>query len=262
MIFHQPLNSSSNYNFNISNYADTQWQPHFHKNLELIYVIKGGVNATLNGVNYTLNEGDFGLCLPFDIHSYTPKENTKYWVLVFSEDFIRYSAKQLVKKAVGFPFRCDASVTNFILNRLINNPAPTILTLKSCLYALMEEFFANITLIAKTSNDRLTPHLIIDFIETNYHNNLSLSNLAKQFGYDYNYMSRYFHNTFNMSFTDFLNIYRLENAINLLENTNKSISSIALESGFQSIRSFNKSFKNNMKITPLQYRKERKASQK
>lgn len=255
MIFHQPLNSSSNYNFNTALYTDTPWQPHFHKNLELIYILSGSVDCTVNGVHYTLNEGDFGLCLPFDIHSYSPKENTNYWVLVFSKDYIRYSANQLLKKAEGFPFRCDASVTEFVKKRLINNPEPTVLTLKSCLYALIEEYIKKVPLIEKKSNDGLTPHLIIEYFEKNFKNNISLSDLAKQFGYDYNYMSRYFHNTFNMSFTDFINVYRIENAIRLLEDTNESISTVALESGFQSIRSFNKSFKKNMDITPLQYRK-------
>lgn len=256
MIFHQPFNSFSNYHCNIAFYTDTPWQSHFHKNFELIFVVSGSVDSTVNGLHYTLHQGDFGLCLPYDIHSYTPAQNTVYWVLVFSEDYIRYSSNQFSKKkATGFSFHCDDAVTVFFTQRLLHNANPTVLTVKSCLYAILEEYFKSIPLVEKTSSDRLTQPFIIEYIEQNHKNKLTLSDLAKQLGYDYSYMSRYFHNTFNLSFTEFVNIYRMENALRLLEDTNESMTTVALESGFQSIRSFNNLFQKNMGITPLQYRK-------
>ena len=88
MIFHQPYNSLTNHNFNAVFYKDTVWGTHFHRNLELIYVIEGKVDCTLNGVEYTLSGDEFGLCLPYDIHSYYPHSDTMYWILVFSEDFV------------------------------------------------------------------------------------------------------------------------------------------------------------------------------
>lgn len=68
-------------------------------------------------------------------------------------------------------------------------------------------------------------------------------------------MSIYFHSTFNISFTNFLNIYRLETAVKLLEETDKKITDIALESGFQSVRSFNNSFRLKFGISPSEYKK-------
>lgn len=58
-----------------------------------------------------------------------------------------------------------------------------------------------------------------------------------------------------MSFTNFLNIYRLETAIRLLEETDKKITDIALESGFQSVRSFNNSFNLKFGISPREYKR-------
>jgi AraC-like DNA-binding protein len=58
-----------------------------------------------------------------------------------------------------------------------------------------------------------------------------------------------------MSFTNFVNLYRLEAALELLENSNASILDIALSSGFQSVRNFNDFFRKNLNITPSQYRK-------
>ena len=60
MIFHQPHNSKSNYNYNAVFYTKEKWDPHFHKNLELIYVIKGAVVCSVGSKTETLSEGDFG----------------------------------------------------------------------------------------------------------------------------------------------------------------------------------------------------------
>ncbi len=256
MILHQATNSLSNYNYNAFFYTDKIWEHHFHKNLELIYVIKGAVNCTVNNTKYRLTSRDFGLCLPYDIHRYEPEIDTLYWVLVFSEDYIRYLSKQLSNKTgKGFQFRCKNAVEDFVKLQLINNTTPTTLQLKSSLYAVLEEYLNSTKLIDKSVNESRIATVVSDYVIKHHTQKLTLSDLAKKFGYDYNYMSRCFHNTFNMTFSDFLNIHRLETAISLLENTDEAIISIAFKSGFQSLRTFNDFFKKNTNLSPSQYRK-------
>ncbi len=256
MLFHQSANSSSNFNYNIEVYENDIWEHHFHKNLELIYVLNGTVECTVNDKVYGLNKGEFGLCLPYDIHSYIPKENTKYWVLVFSEDFVRYFSKKIVNKtAKGYSFCLKGEVKDYIIARLINNDNPTVFTLKSCLYAICEEYLLSVTLEDKNRNHLESVSRIVDFIAENHTQKITLSDVARELGYDYNYMSRHFKNIFNISFTDFINMYRLETAIKLLDETDNNITEIALESGFQSVRSFHSFFKKTMGISPTEYKK-------
>lgn len=255
MIFHQSHNSLSNYNYNTNIYTDEIWDYHFHKNLELIHVTQGAVNCTVNNTSYRLTTGDFGLCLPYDIHRYVPDADTVYWVLVFSEDYIRYLSKQLSgKTGDGFVFRCRATVENFVNEQLINI-TPTTLSLKSALYAVLEEYLRSIKLGDKSTKETRIVAQISDYVMEHHTQKLTLSDLAKKLGYDYNYMSRYFHNAFNMTFSDFVNIYRMETATGLLEDTDESITSIALKSGFQSVRAFNNFFKKSTGQSPTQYRK-------
>lgn len=256
MIFHQPHNSLSNYNYNAVFYTDKIWNFHFHKNLELIFVIEGSVRCTINDVEYTLSVGDFGLCLPYDIHSYEPSENTLYWVLVFSEDYVRSVSKDLSGKiSNGFSFRCNKTVEDYIKKQLIFNKTLSTLTLKSCLYAVCEQYLSNVQLVKQDKKKYEIVSSIADYISQNHINKISLSDIASRLGYDYNYMSRYFRKIFNMSFTDFVNIYRLETAIQLLEDTEKSIADIAFESGFQSVRNFNNFFKTSTGKSPTEYKK-------
>lgn len=256
MLFHQPFNSKDNYNYNIRFHSNTAFDYHFHKNLELVYVVKGSLDCTINNKNDILNEGDFALCLSYEIHKYTPRGDTEYWVLVFSEDFVKMFANQTRGK-VGehFKFRCEDDVENYIKVRLIYNNDLTVYGLKAALYAVCEQYLSNIKLIDKDIGCNSLVLQITDYIQTNYQKNISLSDLAKALGYDYHYLSRYFNGIFNMSFTDFINLYRMQHATELLNETNKSVTEIALESGFQSTRSFNHFFKKSTGTTPSAYKK-------
>ena len=256
MFFHQLSNSITNYSFNTAVYSDTVWENHFHKNLELIYVIKGSVKCTLNNVFCKLAEGEFGLCLPYDIHSYVPEKDSMYWILVFSGDFVHSFSKEISGKT-GEKLRFEVSdpVRTYVKCRLIENENLTTYTLKSCLYGLCEEYLSSVRLVEKDGKKAEIISLIADFVSEKHTENISLRDVANAFSYDYNYMSRCFKNIFNMSFTHFVNMYRLETAIELLENTDGDITDIALGSGFQSVRNFNDYFKKSLNMTPSEYRK-------
>ena len=256
MILHQADNSLANYHYNICTYTDRVWDDHFHRNLEVIYVLHGAVLCTVNKTTYRLETNDFGLCLPYDTHSYKPEPDTRYWVLVFSADYVRLFTKQISgKSANGFRFQCSAAVTRYIHEQLITAPSPTLFTLKSCLYAICEAYLDTVLLSEKDRGHEDLRVRIFDYILENHTRQFSLTDIARQLGYDYHYMSRYFRKIFNMPFRDFVNIYRLETAIRLLEDTDNTITEITYESGFQSVRSFNYFFKNQLGISPTQYRK-------
>lgn len=255
MIFHQLSNSKTNYNYNAVFYKDQFWDYHFHRNFELICVLKGSVICTINDVEYTLSEGEFGLCLPYDIHKYAPNKNSEYWVMVFSEEFVRYFAQKINgKSGNGFVFKLDDNEKAYFTDKLIYCDSPTPMLMKSCLYLICEEYIKQIPLVDKRQSEVKIMPILADYIKEHHAKNITLTDIAKKLGYDYNYMSRYFKKVFNMTFSDFVNIYRLETAIKLLEETNKSITDIVYESGFQSIRTFNSFFKNKMGMSPTQYK--------
>ena len=102
---------------------------------------------------------------------------------------------------------------------------------------------------------------IFSFIEKNFNSNCSLEELAKITGYDYTYLSRYFKNVTNISFNSYVNNFRLNHACYLLNNTNESIMNCALNSGYNSIRTFNRNFKETLGMTPEEFRLKNKANQ-
>lgn len=244
-----------NYNYNARIYTDEIWQQHFHKNLELIYVLSGSVRCEVNNRAYNLSSGDFGLCLPYDVHAYMPGKDAKYYVLVFSADYVRLFEKQIKgKSADGFSFVPDEAVKNLVDGRLVSDKSPSVLMLKSCLYALCDEFLKSVSL-SENKDRKQSIIAITDYLSKNHTRDIGLNDIAKLLGYDYHYVSRYFHSVFDMSFAELLGAYRLETAIKLMDETDKKIADIAFESGFGSIRSFNYTFKKHFGISPNEYRK-------
>ena len=100
-----------------------------------------------------------------------------------------------------------------------------------------------------------TVSVIVDFISENYTRSITLTDLAARLNYDYHYVSRLFRSLFHIPFIQFLNIFRLERAAELLLNDEKRIVDVALESGFQSTRTFNERFKAHYGVTPSEYRR-------
>lgn len=96
--------------------------------------------------------------------------------------------------------------------------------------------------------------LLIDYIESNYNENLSLDFLSEKFFISKYQICRDVKRKTGKSFTDFLTNLRLSEACNLLSNTNMSITEIAYTVGFNSPSYFSVMFKSYTNLSPTQYR--------
>ena len=96
---------------------------------------------------------------------------------------------------------------------------------------------------------------VISYLSKHYAENLVLSEVAKEFGYNTKYLSHALHSLTGINFRRLLNVYRVNHAKALLKNDkNKSIAYVAEESGFGALNTFNREFKNLVGLTPREYR--------
>lgn len=257
MIFYQPTNSLGNYNYNGIKYKNANWKPHFHKNHELVYCIEGKVECTVNGNAVVLEKGDFALFLSNEIHSIISVDESLCWVGVFSEDHVNSFSRAVHEKTGDkFVFRCSESVENFICDNLVfQNQQPDKYIMKSCFYAVCSEYLKSVTLVDRVQKSDMLMKSIQEYINENYTENIDLHTMSETLGYNYHYLSKVFRKMFLMSFPEFLNSYRADNAIRMLQETDIDIATICYDSGFQSIRSFNEYFKKYTGLTPKEFRK-------
>ena len=110
--------------------------------------------------------------------------------------------------------------------------------------------------------DRLDQHLsevhmvqlINRYMLDHYDENISLEQIAAQFGYETGYFSKLMKRFLGASFIQYRNWIRVEIALVFLRKTNRSITDVANYSGFSTVRNFNQVFLKITGFTPTQVR--------
>lgn len=254
MVVYQRHNSGGSHNYNAFFYENCDWYPHFHKNFELAYVLEGSVELTQNATPVLLEQGSFALTPPHVIHSYHTPHTSRVWIAVFSADFVPDFAKQLEQKtAKPQGFSCEPTVLDFLMQHLITDARQDVLMLKSALYAVCSAFLHHVQLMERISDNGFSQQAIA-YVSQHFQSDISLQSLADRFGYEYHYASRQFHQQFHMNFKQFLNMFRTEFAREQLLQTDLSVTQIALISGFQNSRTFNRVFLEQTGMTPSHFR--------
>lgn len=98
---------------------------------------------------------------------------------------------------------------------------------------------------------------IADYLSEHYRDDIDLDFLAKKFFLSKYYLCRTFHEVTGYNIREYINIYRIRAAKQLLEESDESIDSVASKVGYHSSTHFEKIFKSYMNISPLKYRKQR-----
>ncbi|MCP4131079.1 MAG: helix-turn-helix transcriptional regulator [bacterium] len=95
---------------------------------------------------------------------------------------------------------------------------------------------------------------VIDFVNENYTSDLAREGLAAAIDMNPNYMSRLFKTYTGKKISEYINELRVREAARMLKETDERIIDIALSVGFESLTTFNRSFKNIIGRTPTEYR--------
>ena len=259
MFVHQSDNSQGKYMYNSHIFHRVHWPAHFHRSLEFVYLFQGSFTAVIDGQVTILEPGDFLLCLSNQVHDYTAAPGSRFWIGVFSGDYVP-EFEAAIKGKVGKTcrFRCDDTILAFLEKHILldfQSPIPPFHRLSAALNLLCGEYLQSVELVERDNSEYSLMNDICDYILSNFRNKLTLKDVAIALGYDYYYFSRLFRQTFGICFVDYLNACRCNAASNALRDTDKTITAIALDSGFQSVRTFNDVFLKSMGTSPAQFRK-------
>jgi len=113
---------------------------------------------------------------------------------------------------------------------------------------------ANYSLIDTTGFSEVVIN-IIDYIEKNYMNHVSLEAIAVHVGYNRNYICSVFKREVNITIVEYLNFVRIRNACTNLSYFDGDINQICTRVGFSNINHFNRTFKKLVSIPPGKFRK-------
>ena len=99
---------------------------------------------------------------------------------------------------------------------------------------------------------------IAEYLERNMEEDISLEQLARDFNYNPNYLSRMFKKQFGKTYTEYVIDKKLERCKELLSQTDLSINEISVRMGYNSPQNFIRVFKKYTLLTPGQYRSRQK----
>lgn len=224
---------------------------HFHEAFEIIFVADGNLLVTIDDADYELKADDLAFIFPNQMHSFESRGYSHLVFLLFPPDVIPEFYNNYYNKLPKSNVITWHSVPHDSL--VFNNVYET----KSFLYrmcGLLVEHTDFIIRSASANHNNLL-HLILNYIYEHYNETCSLSQVSKNLGYDYYYLSRFFSDNLGISFSEYLNRYRISQACLMLINDTKSISSIATMCGYDNIRTFNRNFFKHTNTTPTEYKR-------
>ena len=244
-------------------------ETHFHKNLEILYVLDGAAEIQIETEKYELKKGEFLLVNANKRHSLAETDG-ELLIAGFRINFTKL-AEYLGTNQILFWCNSGADkneayeplkqVLNRILNRFYDRENEGALYLNSIYYEalyLLTSYFRikadDSRLKGKGAPDNSRVFEIQNYVQANYQKQISLNDLAKKLYLSNAYLSKYIKKRFGLSFLEYVNNIRLFHAVDDLLYTEKKITRIALDNGFPTTASFNKAFRDIYNMTPSAYR--------
>ncbi len=250
---------------------------HWHGDIEIIFVNYGNCYYIVNSKKLLLEEGDILVITPSVLHSFYQNGNNTFLgdTYVFNLNIINNNMDICNSKYFRPLLKGECSPYLLIKKnhiayskcmKIMNELSSTFkeknefyeIKIKAFLLELFYIFFTEkiITLSSKPKEDKVTKIAkeILTFIEENYENNLSLQLISNTFGISVYHLSHIFRKATGISCIQYLIDYRLSVAANMLRQNNLPILNIALDTGFNNISYFNRTFKKKFNVTPTEYR--------
>ncbi|MBQ3125423.1 MAG: helix-turn-helix domain-containing protein [Clostridia bacterium] len=254
-MFYQKENSGHRGYHDVRRYSDFAYRAHMHSDPELVWLLSGRLEILIDGQTEMMEAGDSALIWPNQMHAYRAPSANAVIVHVFSADaaetFFGGVGDRIGERAV---FRCPQWVQDFCLQVYREEETPSPLLLQACLTAACDSYRHQVALIAgRRENDHLFVR-ILDYVDAHFREDITLVSTAAALGYEPHYLSRYFGRIARTNFRQLLNGRRVLAAQSLLADPTLSITEAAMQSGFQSIRNFNRVFIEQVGVSPREYR--------
>ena len=238
-------------------------EPHMHSHLELIYIAHGYAKVFLDTKEYLLQEGDLFISFPNQIHFYHHVEPIEGYLIIFEPNYFR-ELKELFKTHVPehpilhkemMPENIHDLLRDMRAKKTSDLPL-AIVAAKGLLMTLLADILPRFSLREHSSDQNSVKRILVHCME-HYLEPITLESIAKDLYLNKCYISHVFNERLNISFKDFINHMRVENARKMLEK-GTNITEIAFSSGFASIRTFNRAFQKHLGMTPREYMKTNK----
>ena len=243
--------------------GETKYPSHYHRKIEITYVLKGTVKSTINNTKLIGEIDDIIFCPPFYPHDYDTTPDTERIVFIphpsYTADFEFETKGKTFSPLVLSDKTYNRTEILPVLEQIMENDKHQ--KTQMVIRGLVNVFFGKILerytprkIFDKNINKFLSFTQVLVFIEEHAAEELTLDKLSRHFGYDKFHFSKIFNKYTGFNLRNYINNLRINNFIfEYRKVKNPNVTKIALESGFSSIPSFYRAFHSVTGRTPSEY---------
>lgn len=268
--------------------GETKWvTAHYHEYIELLYVLEGACEVRLNGVISQLPEHSMFIIHSGETHSTRRVGERQNLLCIKFLPQVLYSSEQSVTEleySIPYVFENFSKCRKFDTELLENTFIPEAFK-EICEEKKNKEFGYELALrsqvlriflwiirywhksagdqVLAISNRNIADMLCRtrEYVKENYAA-VTLSDVSKECGVSYGYFSRIFNKYMKMSFSEYVNMQRVNHSMQLLASTDMSITEIALTVGFCTTSYYIQTFEKYKSISPNRFRKMYRSNEK
>ena len=217
---------------------------HFHRAFEITYIFEGSEKYLVEDEQFSVDTDQIIFAHRFYRHrSYGDSSSRKYVIAVPAN--ISHDISALLDDSTLPTLMADKEFNRSLrpyFEALIKTDSSTpeiiVKGYVSLIFGLLSEHYKNIVIVPKNRNVS-TIIDILNYVDDHFEEPISLTDIAKAFGYNKSYFSRLFNKFVGTSLNDYLNFVRL-NRFELLcqSNENENLTDLAFKAGFQSLATF------------------------
>ena len=258
------------------NSHNLSYDPHWHTAMEVIIPIENSYDVCAGTNSYHLFPHDILIIPPGEIHTLTAPDMGVRFIYLIDISFLNRikgfaSIQALMAQPVYITQASHPHIHKGILSRFLEMEEEYFADRQYCeitVYSILLDIFSKLG-YERTHNENLFSdvriykkkeyiqklNIVLDYIDANFADGLSLEDMADMVGYSKYHFSRLFSEYTKQTFCDYLNLRRIKAAEGLLLNDSLSVTEIAMQSGFSSIATFNRLFKSLKGCSPSEYRR-------
>ena len=242
-------------------------KPNWHEKYEFIAVKRGSLTVTIDARRFEALENAIITIAPNYLHSATAGESGCEYITV-SFDFKNLlddsHYEQSLKNSIANQIIAISPIINdeIALSHLCN--IYNITKTKSISQPIIEKGYSCIFFSYLLENFSVTQerhhtdnskfNAILDYISQNFTRQITTKSIAERFSYNKSYFCRKFFEVTNVTPTEYILKLRIEHSQTLMTTTTISLSDIAQQCGFSSYPYFSSKFKQNIGISPAEWR--------
>jgi AraC-like DNA-binding protein len=248
---------------------------HWHTAMEIIMPVRNEYTVVTDGISHTFQEGDIWVTSPGTLHELIAPPDGERLIILFDYGLVcnLKGMDSLIHSLCPYALisRSKYPELNQTLRHILlqvseeyDNQMPFT---ESSIYALMIQFFVAFGRTSFSAEERFPgittnkQHVYVEkfmnvcnYITDHCTENICVDDLADLAGFSKFHFARLFKQFTGMSCYDYLTRKRIAYAEALLIQPNLSITEVAMRSGFGSLSTFNRIFKNIKNCTPSEYK--------